>query len=127
MIAVIAGTAFLERPVLDRSNTRARIVTILAVDALRKRIERVKEHSARQAFFELDGAGVEGRMAEIRPQQNIAHLCIGSIILRCGEYLGLERWVACSEIDREGVGLPVLDQSDTRRALITRLNNVIPS
>ena len=126
MIAVIAGTRLFERPILNRGNSRAGVVCVLAIDALRKRVERVEEKSLRESLLELHRAGVECRVAEIGPQQDIAAFAgYGRIVLRRGEYLGLEGRVSCAEVDRERVGLPPSRSVRRRRTLIADIDHVI--
>src|SRR4051794_20652045 len=69
---------------------------------------------------------MEGGVAEVRSHRNISHLRIRTVVLRCGEYLGLQRWIPGPEVDRESVQLPVFNEANASGSLIAHIEHIVP-
>src|SRR5439155_9820880 len=111
VVAVKSGAPFLETAVLNGSDARAGIIRVLAVNRFRERIETAEICAPRQPPLHFHRCRMERRVAEVGAHQHITELREWAVVLRRGENLVLQRRIPCSEIDRESVVLPALDQS----------------
>ncbi len=68
---------------------------------------------------------MEGRVAKVRTHQHIAKLRERPIILCRREHLVLQGRVTGAEIDRERIVLPAFDQSDSRRTLVSDIEQIV--
>src|SRR5262245_42869599 len=124
MTDIGVAATLLEAPVVV-SNTAVAAVAFVLVDALAPSVEGVEAEARGVALLHAEGRAVVGVMPEVRKQVDRTELGIGLVILGCREDL-IQQVDVVRNVQRDGVGVPNVDQSDTRLSLVGRIENEIP-
>src|SRR5207244_2367836 len=97
---------------------------VLAVDGFRESVEGGEGQSAGILLLQLHRSRMERGMPRVRAEKYVAELRIRSVVLRLRERGRPQCRIICAEVNREGVGLPSLDQSHAGRSLVDEFQNV---